>query len=205
MPVDPLYEVSHIIRPLGFFGFFAVAGLAFIFSDHSFTREAFIAILISGLLLASLTGAWSLPFVQYHKYTSAQDDDYTYYAIYIEDASGNEIRDDSRAISPGGSHTTISQIEDDEFDETAAFMLTQARDHREEVERGAYSGVENLRFPPPSLSNTWTAEELAAYDEFVAINIYRVHIVYEEDGHEVVEMDRERIHRVTIDDIEDNT
>ena len=193
-------------RPLIFFGFFVFTALAFALRSLPYARETYVASTVAVLLVVNVVGMGGLlPFVDYHKYTSAQNENYYYQHVTVEDVSGNEIRYDNRAIEPASVNTMYRQLDDDDIDVATVYLLERAIEHREDVERGEYDGLEQLRFPPPSLTHTWSVDDLEEMDEFVAVNVYQTHVMYEDENHDIQEIDHDLRYQATVDDLDSDT
>lgn len=192
--VDLGYYFPYVVA-LGFLSSVVCTLVAVRRADDPRVRKSFLAVFFAGLLVVNLAPVPALlPFSNLHKYTGTSSNPTTYYDVYVVDADGNELRYDGNAAPPAGTLIRFGRGIATEYSEpkataTADHLLDRGRSYRGRVESGRGVGP-HVDFPPHALGDSWDAETLSAYDEFVTLRVYHVELHYTESGLAVDERDR---------------
>lgn len=218
-------QYGVLLATLVFVVFFASWFAAFVFRDRLLTyRPYMVGIFCLVLVGSTLTGLQPTPIHHVNEYSSVAPTEDVHYDIRVVDADGTEIPYDPRAMRPNlqneeiaeniakvgvGSQKTDLAYTESERDVMAAFLFDEALEHRRHVvaERDYLRPV---RFPPHHLRNRlvekadnyWTTDQLDDYAPFVALRIYRMHVVIAEDGSEVTVADERLVYEYRPGDTE---
>jgi len=108
------------------------------------------------------------------------------------DERGKEITLDDRAVKPLTPYRLsllgnrmVNEYSEAERENTAAYVFEEARSYRAYVESDPTIRADKVEFPRHELSDRWTSEELAKYDDFAQLRVYKVQKVLTEDGTEI--------------------
>lgn len=192
-----IFVSVYVLFFLGTIGVLALAG-------RGMVRRVWLVGFVSTLLVVTAVGMPLFPVVEMHKFSQPSEEEMTYYELRVVDADGAEIELDDRATPPlTGTRTSTVAGEmanaytDEERAEMGEFYLSNAREYRQKVESGDRSITDRLRPPRYVDDEAWTADELAAYEEFEAIRVYERTVIYSDDNSEI-ESNEERL-RLTVD------
>ena len=169
--------------------FFLGTAFTFYVRDRFYTRQAYVATFFTCLLLVSIVGIQFVPMVHFHKFSSEGPEEHTDYELRMVDEQGNEIALDARAVEPLptsrlsrlGDHM-VTEYSEPEREDTAAYVFEEARSYRAYVESDPTIRADTVEFPRHGVSDRWTSEELAKYDDFAQLRVYKVQKVLTEDG-----------------------
>ncbi|WP_241431359.1 hypothetical protein [Natronococcus amylolyticus] len=186
--LDHLAPFTEIIFPAVYVLFFLGTLCCLAFAHRHVARQVWLAGFFTTLLAVTLVGMPLMPVVDMHKFAEPNDEERTYYEVRIVDAAGNELEYDDRATPPtSGSRTSTiagdmtAEYDDDERLAMGEFFVSNAIEHRAEIESGGPPAYERLQPPRYVDDEPWTADELAAYEAFEAVRVYERTITFTDD------------------------
>jgi hypothetical protein len=185
-----LYDFIGVLAPLFFVCFLLCTLVAILFGRKRYVRTSYIAVFFSLLVVVNLVGAPALPLIDWHKFSDPPPQTYVEYEFHVVDADGNELDYDHRAtlfvdgVTMSPLHKRmLNAYSPGKNEGIACYLLNRAREYRTTVQ--TRSLLHFLRFPPHGLENTWSAEGLSRYSEFVGIRLYRLEMNTSTDGSEI--------------------
>ncbi|WP_434531045.1 hypothetical protein ACODNH_05380 [Haloarcula sp. NS06] len=198
MPADQLATTA--LFQFTFITFFVSAGVAIYFRDRWYARQTFVAGLLAALLILGFVGLAPLPLVELHKFSNEGPEEGYFHQVYVVDESGNELQYDVRATKPilnsrlsTYALNMVREYDEQERQESAAFLLTEAQQYRSNVANGR-SPMQSLSFPRHEINYDWHNRDLSQYSEFVGIRIYLVEYSTSDDGTEVQSQSKELVY-----------
>ena len=202
--LDHVAPFTEIIFPTVYVLFFLGTLCCLAFAHRRIARQVWLAGFVATLLAVTLVGMPLMPVVDMHKFSEPNDEERTYYEVRIVDAAGNELEFDDRATPPtSGSRTStiagdmVAEYDDEERMAMGEFFASNAIEYRAEIESGGPPAYERVQPPRYVDDERWTADELAAYEEFEAVRVYERTITFNDET-TAVESNTERL-RLTVD------
>jgi hypothetical protein len=201
--VDALSPYSAVIYPAIFFGIFVAAALAF-YHRTNWTRQGFLAVFFTSLLVVTILGTAIPPIGAMHKFSSVAAEEEVIYDIRMVDQNGREISYDARAAPPfPGSRINpiaeemIYRMDAPQRDDTAQHLYTNAKEYREYIESDPVVRSDRVEFPRHGFDYRWDDDTLNDYDEFTTLRIYERHLSYTDDGSDLDEYSEVAIYEWT--------
>jgi hypothetical protein len=179
-------RITTLARILLLTGFVLVTIGAVALSDRPLVRRSYVAGFFACLLLVNAVGVAALPFVHWHKFSAEGPTVEVDHQFRVVDAAGRELDYDHRAtlgadgVSMYLIHSRLDEYDDAQRAAVAGYLFERAVLYREAVE--SRSALHLVRFPPHDIENTWDTPELAGYDAFVGIRLYRIEFVSDAAG-----------------------
>jgi hypothetical protein len=199
--IEPLRPYAEVVLAVLFVGFFLALLVVTVCNENRYVRgvyvSGFVTLLLTTNLILPVTPA---PLVQWHKFSEVRPAEQTRYEVRVVDASGNELDYDDRTtwkVDGIAMGTVINELRSEattasERREISQYLLGSARDHRENL--GHRSLLFVLRFPPHGIGDTWAADEVEQYDEFVGIRLYRINVTTTDNGTKIAESSEEVVY-----------
>jgi hypothetical protein len=179
-------RVTTLARIALLIGFVLATIVAVALSDRPLVRRSYVAGFFACLLLVNAVGVAALPFVHWHKFSAEGPAVEVDRQFRIVDAAGRELDYDHRAtlgadgVSMYLIHSRLDEYDDAQRAAVAGYLFDRAVLYRGAVE--SRSALHLVRFPPHDIENTWDKPELAGYDAFVGIRLYRIEFVSDAAG-----------------------
>lgn len=180
-----------VILPVFFTVFFLLAFLGVALGSRWYARETFMAYFFVLLLVFNFIAPVTLlPFISWSHFAEPRPQTVHHDEIRIVDANGNELKIDKHGTlnSDGISISRLTEAMLQEYDEekneqVTRYLISKSRERRQDVM--TRSAIDYLRFPPHSLTSTWTPSVLSGTDRFIGIRIYRMTFVTSSNGTEI--------------------
>jgi hypothetical protein len=179
-------RITTLARIVLLTGFVLATIGAVALSDRPLVRRSYVAGFFACLLLVNAVGVAALPFVHWHKFSAEAPTVEIDHQFRVVDAAGRELDYDHRAtlgadgVSMYLIHTRLDEYDDAQRAAVAGYLFERAVLYREAVE--SRSALHLVRFPPHDIENAWDTPELAEYDAFVGLRLYRIEFVSDAAG-----------------------
>jgi hypothetical protein len=178
------------ITGIFFISFVVMMAAGFYFKDRFQIREFCVRTLVVLVLAVNIIGIQFVPVVHLQKFGSPSEENITHHEIRIVDANGNEIVLDARAVEPVpysrlhgvyGVWGSMLNGSNGTNDAVGRHIFTEACSYRQEIQSGPFIWKNSFQIPQHEYGEKWTAKELASYDNFTALRVYRVQKVLNEE------------------------
>lgn len=177
---------------IGFFGFTAMC--VYFSRRYDFAKHVFIAVLIIGLMIPTMTGAMLPPFARWSFFPYPAPQNTTQYSVVLVNESG-EIIDYPKEAAPPGRVNTRGKLMITEYNATqrkqmAMFLLQRAQKYRLAVADGL-GPLELIRFGHLNTegilgNELWTPADARRIGYLHGIKIYKTRLNTSDDGRRII-------------------
>lgn len=197
--VSTLRDLYPLITVAVFFGFYIFSAFCVRYAHDERVKKLFIAALIIGLIVPTLTGIKFPPFFSFWKFTDPATETSTGYNIVIVDGNGTEYTIDGSATPPRVPGNYFSKdIDNKSKEKMACYLMNEVTEYQNSVKENDLTLADRIRRGVPIFSRlvgrepTWgsTLSPSAPDTIIQKLRVYKTTKTASSDGIDIVNQNR---------------